>query len=52
MKEVLGKVLPVLYGVVDAGNTLSENILIPFMGQDRLDPAQDFFNSYLSQLRI
>jgi len=41
-----------LYGVADAAYTLSENMLIPFTGANRLDPANDAFNYYLSQLRI
>lgn len=41
-----------LYGVADAAYTLSENMLIPFTGVNRLDPANDAFNYYLSQLRI
>ncbi|KAL7542523.1 hypothetical protein ACHAWF_007216 [Thalassiosira exigua] len=45
--------LPVgLYGVADAAYTLSENLLIPYFGAERFDPAHDVFNYYLSQLRI
>jgi len=40
------------YGIADAAYTLSEHILIPFTGADRLDSAQDAFNYYLSQLRV
>ena len=41
-----------LYGLADAAYTLNENMLIPFTGVQRLDPAHDAFNYYLSQLRI
>ena len=40
------------YGLADAAYTLSERMLIPYTGVDRLDPSQDAFNYYLSQLRI
>jgi hypothetical protein len=32
------------YCVADAGYTLSEHILIPYTGVDRLDPPHDSFN--------
>jgi hypothetical protein len=40
------------FGVADAAYTLSDCLLIPFTGADRLDPGKDAFNYYLSQLRI
>ena len=52
LKSVFDKLPDGLYGVADAAYTLSENILIPFTGAQRSDPAQDSFNYYLSQLRI
>ena len=52
LKEVLDALLLGRYAVADAAYTLSESILIPFTGSDRLDKAQDSFNYYLSQLRI
>lgn len=52
LKEVFSALPPGLYGLADAAYTLSENMLIPFTGVARLDPAQDAFNYYLSQLRI
>ena len=52
LKEVLDALPLGHYAVADAAYTLSECILIPFTGADRLDPAQDSFNYYLSQLRI
>ncbi|KAL7485512.1 LOW QUALITY PROTEIN: hypothetical protein ACHAW6_011111 [Cyclotella cf. meneghiniana] len=41
----------VCYGVANAAYTLSEHILIPYTGSDRLDYSQDSFY-YLSQLYI
>jgi hypothetical protein len=41
-----------MYGIADVAYTLSEKLLIPFIGVDRLDPTKDAFNYYLSQLRI
>jgi hypothetical protein len=38
--------------VADAVYTLSENVIIPFIGIDYLDPAHDVLNYVLSQLRI
>jgi hypothetical protein len=52
LKEVLESLPLGCYAVADAANTLSEHILIPFMGSDRFDLVQDSFNYYLSQLRI
>ena len=52
MKAALTSLPPGLFGLGDAAYTLSEHLLIPFTGSDRLDPAQDAFNYYLSQLRI
>jgi hypothetical protein len=52
LKEVLESLPLGRYAVADAAYTLSEHILIPFTGSDRLDSAQDSFNYYLSQLRI
>ena len=50
LKEVLESLPLGCYAVADAGYTLSEHIQIPFTGSDRLDPVQDSFNYYLSQL--
>ena len=36
----------------DAAYTRSNNLLIPFVGSNRHDPAQDAYNFYLSLLRI
>ncbi|KAL7475838.1 hypothetical protein ACHAW6_001738 [Cyclotella cf. meneghiniana] len=52
LKEVLDALSLGCYAVADAAYTLSECILIPYTGTDRLDPAQDSFNYCLSQLRI
>jgi len=40
------------YLVGDAAYPLSEHLLIPFVGSQRLDTTKDAFNFYLSQLRI
>ena len=40
------------YFVGDAAYTLTEKMLIPFTGTGRLEPNQDAFNYYLSQVRI
>ena len=37
---------------IDAAYTLSNNLLIPFVGSNRHDPAKDAYNFYPSQLRI
>ncbi|KAL7545661.1 hypothetical protein ACHAWF_009009 [Thalassiosira exigua] len=52
LKEIIDNLPTGLYGVGDAAYTLSENLLIPYSGIDRFDPAHDTFNYYLSQLRI
>ena len=41
-----------LYFVGDAAYTLMENLLVPFIGSQKLDPDNDAFNFHLSQLRI
>jgi hypothetical protein len=40
------------YLVADNAYTLSNTLLIPYSGQDRVDSSKDAFNFYLSQLRI
>ena len=52
LKKVLGTLPLGHYAVADAAYTLSECILNPYTDADRLDPAQDSFNYYFSQLRI
>ena len=52
LKDIFDSLLPGLFGLADVTYTLSENLLIPFVGADRCDPSQDAFNNYLSQLRI
>jgi hypothetical protein len=52
LKEIFDSLPPGLFGLADAAYTLSEKLLIPFVGTDRCDPSQDAFNYYLSQLRI
>ena len=41
-----------VYIVGDAAYTLTEKLLIPFTGSQKLDPKKDTFNFHLSQLRI
>ncbi len=36
----------------DNAYTLSDTLLIPYCGVDKLDPSKDVFNFYLSQLHI
>ncbi|KAL7540368.1 hypothetical protein ACHAWF_006659 [Thalassiosira exigua] len=50
-EEVINNLPIGLFAVADAAYTLSENLLIPYSGVDRLDPVHDTFNYYLSQLR-
>jgi hypothetical protein len=52
LKETFDSLPLGLYGVADAAYTLSEKLLIPFTGANRLDSARDAYNYYLSQLRI
>lgn len=40
------------YIVGDAAYMLTDRMLVPFTGSDRVDPSKDAFNFYLSQLRI
>ena len=41
-----------LYFVGDAAYSLHENLLVPFIGANKLDPNKDAFNFHLSELRI
>jgi len=52
LKDIIDSLPPGLFGLADVTYTLSESMLIPFVGTDRCDPSQDAFNYYLSQLRI
>ena len=52
LKEIFDSLPPGLFGLADAAYTLSEKLLIPFVGTDRCDPSQDAFSYYLSQLCI
>jgi len=40
------------YMAADNAYTLSDTLLIPYCGVDKLDPSKDVFNFYLSQLHI
>ena len=47
------KNLPVgTYFVGDAAYSLAENLLVPFIGSQKLNPDNDAFNFYRSQMRI
>ncbi len=52
LKDKVESLPPGMYCVADAAYTLQENLLVPFTGLDRTDPANDAFNFYMSQLRI
>jgi hypothetical protein len=48
LKETFDSLPLGLYGVADAAYTLSEKLLIPFTGANRLDSARDAYTYYLS----
>ena len=52
LQDIFDALPPNLFGVAVATYTLSEKVLIPFVGADKCDPSQDAFNYYLSQLCI
>ena len=52
LRDTVEQLLAGLYCVADAAYTLQENLLIPFTGCERNDPAHDAFNFFMSQLRI
>ena len=52
LKSAIDNLPDGLYAVADAAYTLSNKMLIPFTGADRLNQDMDAFNFYLSQLRI
>jgi len=52
LKDIFDSLPPGHFGLADAAYTLSEKMLITFVGTDRCDPSQDAFNYDLSQLRI
>jgi hypothetical protein len=43
---------PGFYAVADNAYTLSEHLIIPYCGVDKLDKSKDVCNFYISQLRI
>ena len=45
LKEAFETLPLSLYGLADAAYTLNENMLIPFTGVHRLDPAHDAFST-------
>ncbi|KAL7482035.1 hypothetical protein ACHAW6_007720 [Cyclotella cf. meneghiniana] len=52
LKEFFDSLPTGYYEVADATYTLTEHVVVPFTGSQQLDPVQDAFNYYLSQLRI
>jgi len=52
LKQVIDNLPQGYYAVADAAYTLTEHMLVPFTGVDRLDADLDAFNNYLSQVRI
>ena len=44
LKETFDSLPLGLYGVADMAYMLSEKLLIPFTGANRLDPARDAYN--------
>jgi len=44
LKDVFDSLPPGLLGLADAAFTLSEKMLIPFVGANRCDVAKDAFN--------
>jgi hypothetical protein len=52
LKEALNNLPYGLYMVGDAAYTPWERMLIPLVGSQRLDPVNDTYNFYLSQVRI
>jgi hypothetical protein len=52
LKDVIDSLSLGLYTVADAAYTLTEKLLIPFIGVDHADPAKDSCNYSLSQIRI
>ena len=52
MKDAIESLPDGLYAVADAAYTVSEKMLIPHTGVERLNADKDAFNYYLSQVRI
>jgi hypothetical protein len=52
LKETLNKLPYGLFMVGNAAYTPWERLLIPLVGSQRLDPVNDTYNFYLSQVRI
>jgi hypothetical protein len=52
IKEALSALPYGLFIVSDAAYTLSEKLLVPFVGSQKKDPLNDAYNFYLSQVRI
>jgi hypothetical protein len=52
LSDVIESFPPGLFIVADAAYTLTEHMLVPFTGSNRLHKEKDTFNYFLSQLRI
>lgn len=50
LKDMFSNLPSGVFGLADVACTLTESMLIPFTGAYCLNPAQDAFNYYLSQL--
>ena len=50
--DKIQKLAPGRFLVGDAAYELTEHLLTPFTGSQRLDQGKDAFNFYLSQVRI
>ena len=50
--DKIRKLAPGRFLVGDAAYKLTEHLLTPFTGSQRLDQGKDAFNFYLSQVRI
>ena len=52
IQEIIENLPDGIYVLGDAAYMLSEHVIVPFTGGDRMDPSKDTYNYYLSQLRI
>ena len=52
LKESIDSLSLGLYGLADAAYTLSKKLLVSCIGANRLNPAHDGFNNYMSKLWI
>ena len=52
LEDIVQHLIPGYYFVSDNAYVCTENLLTPYSGRDKLDPAKDLFNFHLSQLHI